>query len=203
VKDSRACEVPTSNITVAEPEEFIVTAAVDDPVTKLGFTINLSAETSTNNGGINFVWATPDSIVCNNCQNYATVPPGSTIYTVTAVNSDNCQSTASVSVAVSLDRPVYIPNIFSPNGDGINDEFYIPFSPAMKEITELKIFDRTGALIYEAFNIVKGEEILKAWDGEFAGSKLRQGVFVISAQISFVDDQILPYQSDVTLITSE
>ncbi|MFK7979665.1 MAG: gliding motility-associated C-terminal domain-containing protein, partial [Saprospiraceae bacterium] len=203
VKDSRACEVPSENIRVTEPAEFLVTANVDAPITKLGFTINLSAETTTNDGGVNFVWAIPDSIVCNNCPNFSTVPPGSTTYTVTAVNSDNCQSTASVDVAVSLDRPVYIPNIFSPNGDGINDEFFIPFSPAMTEVKELRIYDRTGALVYEAFDIVQGEEILKAWDGEFNGTKIRQGVFVISAQIGFVDGQVLPYQSDVTLITSE
>ncbi len=203
VKDSRACEVPTENIAVTEPEEFIVIANVDDPIAKLGFTINLSAETSTNSGGINFVWSIPDSIVCNNCPNFSTVPPGSTTYTVTAVNSDNCQATSSVDVAVSLDRPVYIPNIFSPNGDGINDEFFIPFSPAMTEIKELQIYDRSGALVFEAFDITQGEEILKAWDGEFNGTKIRQGVFVISAQIGFVDGQVLPYQSDVTLITSE
>jgi len=203
VRDSRACEVPTENITVTEPAEFLVTANVDAPEAKLGFTINLSAETSTNTGGINFVWSTPDSIVCNNCPNFSTVPLGSTTYTVTAVNSENCQATASVDVRVSLDRPVYIPNIFSPNGDGINDEFFIPFSPAMTEVKSLQIFDRSGALVFEAFDIAQGEEILKAWDGEFNGTQIRQGVFVISAQIAFVDGQVLPYQSDVTLITSE
>lgn len=203
VRDSRGCEVPTGDITVEEPQEFIVTANVDDPITKLGFPINLSAEANTVSGNINYVWAIPDSIVCNNCASFTTVPPGSTTYTVTAVNSDNCQATASVNVQVSTDRPVYIPNIFSPNGDGINDEFFIPFSPAMTEITELKIFDRSGSLVFEAFNIAQGEELLKAWDGEFNGTKIRQGVFVISAQILFVDGQELPYQSDVTLITSE
>ncbi len=203
VKDSRACEVPTENITIAEPQEFIVTANVDDPITKLGFPINLSAEANSTGGSINYTWAIPDSIVCNNCATFTTVPPGSTTYTVTAVNSENCQATASVSVQVSTDRPVYIPNIFSPNGDGVNDEFFIPFSPAMTGIKELKIFDRSGALVFEAFDIVAGEEFLKAWDGEFNGRKIRQGVFVVAAQIDFVDGQRLPYQSDVTLITSE
>ena len=73
----------------------------------------------------------------------------------------------------------------------------------MTEVKELRIYDRSGALVYEAFNIAQGEEILKAWDGEFNGTKIRQGVFVIAAQIGFVDGQVLPYQSDVTLITSE
>jgi len=203
VRDSRACEVPTENITVAEPAEFIITANVNDPITSLGFPINLSAEANTVGGNINYIWTIPDSIVCNNCANFTTVPPGSTTYTVTGVNSDNCQATASVSVQVSTDRPVFIPNIFSPNGDGINDEFFIPFSPAMREIKELRIFDRSGSLVFEAFNIREGEEFLKAWDGTFNGTNLRQGVFVISARILFVDDLEFNFGTDITLITSE
>ncbi len=204
VKDSRNCEITTQNTTVDEPGEFTVDALVDNETTKLGFTINLSVEANTTaTGGINYTWSTPDSIICTNCERFETVPPGSTTYTVNAVNSDNCQASSSVSVAVSTDRPIYFPNLFTPNGDGVHDEFYIPFSPAMEEIKELKIFDRTGALVFEAFNIKRGEEISKSWDGEFNGTKLRQGVYVVTAQISFVDKQILPYQSDVTIITSE
>lgn len=204
IKDSRECEISTANATVEEPGEFTVNAIVNNPETDLGFTINLLAEANTTaTGGINYTWSTPDSIVCTNCERFETVPPGSTTYTVTAVNSDNCQATASVSVAVSTNRPIYFPNIFTPNGDGIHDEFYIPFSPAMTEIKEFKIYDRSGALVYEAFNIKRGEEINKAWDGEFNGTKIRQGVFVVTAQISFVDNQTLPYQSDITLITSK
>lgn len=204
VKDSRDCEITTQNTTVAEPGEFTVEALVDNAETKLGFTINLSAEANTTaTGGINYTWSTPDSIICTNCERFETVPPGSTIYTVNAVNSDNCQASASVSVAVSTDRPIYFPNLFTPNGDGVHDEFFIPFSPAMEEVKELKIFDRTGALVFEAFNIRRGEELIKSWDGEFNGTKLRQGVYVVTAQISFVDNQTLPYQSDVTIITSE
>jgi gliding motility-associated-like protein len=203
VRDDRGCEVMSNTATVDQPAEFAVIAETDRTVANLGFTVNLSATATGNNSGVNFVWSTPDSVVCTNCPTFETTPPGSTTYTVTAVNSDNCTATASIKIAVSLDRPVYIPNAFSPNGDGQNDEFFIPFSPAMSSIKELRIFDRTGNLVYEAFDIMRGEEFSRAWDGEFNGSKLRYGVFVISAQIHFVDGQTLPYQSDLTLFGEE
>jgi len=204
IRDSRGCEIPVDNITVDEPGEFTVTANIDNEITKLGFPVNLSATANTTAiGAINYVWSTPDSIICNNCEGFETVPPGSTTFTVTAINSDNCQATDAVSVLVSLDRPVYIPNIFSPNGDGIHDEFYIPFSPSMSSIKNLRIFDRSGNMVFTVNDIARGEELIKAWDGEFNGSKIRQGVFVITAEINFVDGQTLPYQSDLTLITSE
>ncbi len=204
VRDSRDCEISTESATVDEPGEFTVAALVDNPVTQLGFPIILSADPNTTAiGGINYTWTIPDSIICTNCQIFETIPPGSTTYTVNAVNADNCFATASVDVAVSTDRPIFFPNIFSPNGDGVNDEYFIPFSPAMTEVEELKIFSRNGSLVFEAFNIRRGEEIIKSWDGEFNGQELRQGVFVVVAQIKFVDDQSLPFQSDVTIITSE
>lgn len=204
IRDSRGCEIPVEDITVDEPGEFTVTANVDDEVTKLGFPVNLSATVNTTAiGAINYLWTSEDSIICNNCERFEIVPAGSSTFTVTAVNSDNCQATDAISVLVSLDRPVYIPNIFSPNGDGINDEFYIPFSPSMSRIESLQIYDRSGSLVFEVNDVESGEELTKAWDGEFNGSEIRQGVFVVIAQINFVDGQTLPYQSDLTLITSE
>ncbi|MEM1119503.1 MAG: gliding motility-associated C-terminal domain-containing protein [Bacteroidota bacterium] len=204
IRDSRGCEVPVEDITVEEPGEFTVTANVDSDIAKLGFAVSLSASAATTAiGPVNYVWSTPDSIVCNGCSSFEFVPPGSTTFTVTAINSDNCQATDMVTVRVSLDRPVYIPNIFSPNGDGMNDAFYIPFSPSMTSIKNLRIFDRTGALVFEVNDINRGEELTKAWDGAFNGSEYRQGVFVVTAEINFVDGQTLPFQSDLTLITSE
>ena len=202
VRDDRGCESEI-NASIDEPGEFNVTAVTDKEVAQLGFPINLSAMANGGNAGINFVWSTPDSVICNNCPSLETVPPGSTTYTVLAVNSENCTATASVKVAISFDRPVYIPNAFSPNGDGINDEFFIPFTPAMISIKELRIFDRTGSLVYEAFNIDKGDTLNRGWDGVYNGTKLRYGVFLISAEISFVDGKTLPYQSDLTLFGEE
>lgn len=203
VRDDRGCEVETPTATIGEPGEFTVTAMIDNEVSNLGFPINLNATTNVGDAGINFVWSTPDSVVCNNCPSFETIPPGSTTYTVVAVNSENCSATASVSVGVSLDRPVYIPNAFSPNGDGLNDEFFIPFTPAMTGIEELQVFDRWGSLVFENFNILEGEEISRGWDGEYNGTKLRYGVYIVVAKIRFVDNVLKIYQSDLTVFGEE
>lgn len=203
VKDSRGCEKTTMSINVDEPAEFLVTASIDNEVTKLGIPIILTAEPNISGSNISYSWSTPDSIVCVNCQQFETIPPGSETFTVSAFDGNGCEATSSVSVAVSLDRPVYIPNIFSPNGDGIHDEFYIPFSSAMAEVEELRVFDRSGALVFEALDVKEGEELIKSWNGEYNGTKIRQGVFVVTAIIKFVDGKEFPYQADLTLISSQ
>lgn len=203
VRDNRNCETATEVVSVAEPAEFSITAEVDRDIANLGFPVNLSASASAGNVGVNYVWSTPDAVICNNCPSVETVPPGSTTFTVVGINADNCTATASVSVLVSLDRPVYIPNAFSPNGDGNNDTFFIPFSPSMSRIDRLQIYDRAGSLVFEATDIERGEAESRAWDGRFNGSNLRYGVFVIAADISFVDGQTLEFHSDLTLFGEE
>jgi len=70
----------------------------------------------------------------------------------------------------------YIPNTFTPNGDGLNDTFGIA-GEAVKDFN-LQIFNRWGQLVFES------ENPNDRWDGSFNGEKVPQGVYVyrLSAQ---------------------
>ncbi len=83
---------------------------------------------------------------------------------------------------------VYIPNIFSPNQDGVNDTFQ-PVSPCEILDFELKIYDRWGALVYESTNATTG------WDGKVKGEVPPQGVFAYQLQYRF------QYEEEVQLET--
>ncbi|MEM9680422.1 MAG: gliding motility-associated C-terminal domain-containing protein [Bacteroidota bacterium] len=83
------------------------------------------------------------------------------LYAVT-VSNDACVVKDSLFVEV-LDCSIcnlYIPNVFSPNGDGVNDFFQV-YSNCLFDYYELKIFNRWGALLYE------GNHISSRWDGRF------------------------------------
>jgi gliding motility-associated-like protein len=96
----------------------------------------------------------PDEFVYSICDNFA--------------NCDN----AKVMVLVN-DLPFFIPEAFSPNGDGINDKFEIKGLAKYKTI-EIEIFNRWGNVVYQSKNYGDGDGKVGFWDGT-ASSGMRVG----------------------------
>ena len=95
---------------------------------------------------------------------------------------------------------VYIPNAFSPNGDGFNDVFQV-FGNAsvVNQIKRYLIFDRWGQHVYsqEGFDI---DNYSMWWDGTFKEKESQSGVFVYYIEVEFVSGEIKKYKNDVTII---
>ena len=70
-----------------------------------------------------------------------------------------------------------MPNIFSPNGDGVNDILQMSVYESVKLINSIKIFDRWGNNVYSA-NGLEPLPILDTWDGTMRGQKMNPAVFV-------------------------
>jgi hypothetical protein len=85
---------------------------------------------------------------------------------VTDING--CTGTADVFVELDANRNVYIPNVFSPNGDGPNDEFRIFACTGVTSINSVKVFDRWGGLVYEADSLLAG---LRRWPAPLGWQK--------------------------------
>ncbi len=101
-------------------------------------------------------------------------------------------------VEVNLDfYHVYIPNIFSPNGDGRNDYFTIYGNHEIVAISSLSIFDRWGALIFKD-NGGSNEQI--AWDGTHRGRYLKDGVYVYKASVLMHDGTEQQFTGSVMVI---
>lgn len=96
------------------------------------------------------------------------------IYAVTVTSAEGCTKSDTIEV---VKEGIYIPNAFSPNGDGIND-FYRVFGLCFDNF-KIQIFNRWGSKVFES-NV---ETI--AWDGRFKGVELQPGLFVY--QIYYVD----------------
>lgn len=76
------------------------------------------------------------------------------------------------------DCPVYVPNVFSPNGDGFNDTFG-PFSPCPFTGFELSVFDRWGGLVFHTNNPASN------WDGQHGPKAAIGGVYVYLLKLRF------------------
>ena len=119
-------------------------------------------------------------------------------YKVEMESSIGCIGTDSVFVKlVSEEIPdfeIYVPNAFSPNGDGINDSFKIIFPHSTFNIqnSTLSIYDRWGGLIVETDGIVYG------WDGKKHGKDCPGGVYVY--KIVFSVDGVVGSQERVGVV---
>ena len=117
-------------------------------------------------------------------------------YQLDLISSLGCDST----VFLNLEYyQVFFPNAFSPNGDGINDFFNVFGEDDLQGLSNLKIFDRWGGMVYEANNITPSDSST-GWDGRHAGQLLNNGVYVYVAILRMEDGQERLFQGSVLLV---
>jgi len=134
-----------------------------------------------------YIW-TPNQVDCGeNCSQPSFLPTTSSVYNLMAISEFGCIATDSIFIKVDASRKVFIPNIFSPNGDGNNDFFSINAGiPNVQEILQVAIYDRWGNLIYDRNNIAT-DEGTTLWDGMHRGQIVGRGVYLYYANILYLD----------------
>ena len=111
--------------------------------------------------------------------------------------------TAQIVIDVDKNRNVFIPNVFSPNGDGSNDVFKPFIGAGVESVNSFKVFDRWGEIVYERPNDappLNNDSSIDGWDGTFNGRRMNPGVFVYLIEVAFVDGLTLLYRGDVTIL---
>lgn len=123
-------------------------------------------------------------------------PLETTIYKVIAEDSNGCKVRDTVIVFVyrtpCKQGGVFLPNAFSPNGDGINDVLFV----RSLRITELylAIYDRWGQLMFETRDQAKG------WDGTYGGKQLDSGVFGFYMKARCDDGEWIEKKGNISLL---
>lgn len=196
VMDANGC-VDSLRGSLAQPREFVVNPGNDAQIF-LGFDTLLRAVS--NYSPVTYEWG-PDAFECANpeCSIIRAGPVETTLYTVVGTNPAGCTDTASLELLVIEDLPLYVPNVFSPNGDGVNDGFTIFGGRAVAEIEYLRVFDRWGGLQFENENFMANEPSL-GWDGLVDGQPVNPAVFVWSASVRFINGAVQEYAGDVTVL---
>jgi hypothetical protein len=104
-------------------------------------------------------WRTQEGIICEQCLSITTIPEKTITYFFEINDGSACSATSSVNVLVDTRNLIYIPNAYTPDGDGINDGFVVYDGLGLVEqIESLQIFDRRGLKIYETSNLSSNQE---------------------------------------------
>ncbi len=197
IKDASGCEW-NSMFEIVAPVDVMVDLG-EDIFLELGESTVLQAMTNISTFDLDSVsWMNIDSLACEDCLEQEVAPLFTTGYGVFLMNENGCVTEDEVIVYVNNKRRIFIPNAFSPNGDGQNDVFMIYGGLGVEEIEDFQIYSRWGDLVFEK-NSFQPNDPTMGWDGFFNGEKMNPAVFVFFAKIRYANGETEIVKGDLFL----
>lgn len=191
IVDAQGCS-RMHQFTISQPSELTIKVMPPIDTIAYGNTVQLHTEYSPPDLFATYSWEPPAGLSCTRCAHPMASPDVSTSYQVTIIDEAGCMASAEVLVVVNQEHVYYAPNIFSPNGDGINDVFQI-FVKGVREF-HLQIHDRWGQRVFHT------DHPYAAWNGTFNGKELPNGVYVYEAHVIYYDGTVYKKKGSVTLV---
>jgi len=196
--------VPSGNYIVTVTDSIGCTASASATITDSdgpGVTISLTNSICENNNGSITLTITgglpPYQVEWSNGSTGSSItnlPAG--IYSFIITDSENCIHTGQVTIydiMIDCDPPhVYVPNIFSPNGDGENDVLYVRGESI--SFLDFVVYNRWGQKMFETSSQNKG------WDGTYKGKPVPAGVYVYHLKVIYQNNNEFEYKGDVTVV---
>lgn len=198
VRDANDCRADTS-LVVPDGGPAIQLTAFPDTTIYLGQSATLGFSSSVIPASIE--WSPPRWLDCDRCPVPVASPRNTTVFTLRITDEAGCPASATVTVEVLDDADfIFIPNVFSPNFDGINDQFIPLADPATYRIVSGLVFDRWGNQLWACRDREPGDLNL-GWDGSSRGKPLENGVYVYAFVIrNLLTGAERTFQGDILLM---
>jgi gliding motility-associated-like protein len=162
-----------------------------------GFPVRIPAIFTPNT--ISWIWSPSSGLSCANCPTPDAGPKFDTRYLVYFTDANGCINTSNILVVVKCKNSnLFIPNTFSPNGDGSNDVFY-PRGRGLERVKLLRIFNRWGEVVFEKRDFAVNDPA-SGWDGTFKGKKPQADVYVYQAEVYCENGDIITLNGNIALI---
>jgi gliding motility-associated-like protein len=195
--DSAHCFVDTASVFIKVFPIPTVEAGPDQTIEVGSAGVQLHATGSAD--VISWKWSPSPGLSCIDCPDPNAAPKQTTEYVVEVRNEGDCLAKDHLTIYVVCNQgTLFIPNTFSPNGDGMNDRFY-PRGKGVFMVKSLRVFNRWGELVFERLNF-NANDASAGWDGKYKGKTLSPDVFVYVCEIVCDNNQLLSYKGDVTLL---
>lgn len=198
VRDGNGCEQDTI-VTIQNALELFVDAGSDRQI-YLGDSAVIEALVNTNDP-LTYTWTPEIDLSCSDCPSPTVIPTqDETVYTIEIVDSNGCSAMDELIISTIEQRNAFVPNGFTPNGDGINDIF-VPFGgEGVIGVAKFQVYNRWGELVHSTSTFTAGDYTF-GWDGTLVGNTMAPpGVYVFYVEYEFIDNKTIVYTGDVTLI---
>lgn len=195
ILDQNGCSA-SEQFNLSMPSEWSIDLG-PDTIVSYGSTLMVQPHfNGTPQGEIAVKWSDHE---CPDCLVRNLSPHAPITLEVTVTDSAGCISSDEIKILVHIDRDLFIPNVFSPNGDQINDRLVISAGASVERIDQFSVYDRWGNLVYRAQHFLPNDPA-QAWDGRMNGDLLNPGVFTYQLMAVYVDGRREVRFGDVTLV---
>jgi gliding motility-associated-like protein len=197
IQDAAGCMSDTL-ISLSETPPLTVYLGPDLQVSP-GSSSQLSAQVGSAQGVVSYLWSPASGLACADCPDPAVSVVDTAIYTLIVTDANGCTAVDSIRISVQNPDFVYVPNVFSPDDDGVNDFFGVFADPDKVQAVELlRVYDRWGSLVHESTG-GSINDTTSGWNGLYRGGLLAQGIYVWYASIRLTDGTLLEKSGDVLL----
>lgn len=194
--DNHQCFTDTGYVTIVVGPRPSVNIGPDRTLA-VGTPLQLTAVTS---GGpiVSYLWTPAADLSCATCTTVNTTVKDNSFYTVVVKNTFGCTATDTVFInSFCKSSQVYIPNAFTPDGDGLNDVLMVRGRGIT--VKSFRIFNRWGELVFERENFYPND-LKYGWDGKVRGVPATPDVYVYTAEV-FCDNNVpYTYKGNVTIL---
>ncbi|MBS1651580.1 MAG: gliding motility-associated C-terminal domain-containing protein [Bacteroidetes bacterium] len=143
-------------------------------------------------GSGSLTWISGENIVCSACPYTQVTPSQNSCYVIEVTNKYGCKADDEVCLIITDNFGIYIPNAFTPNGDGLNDTFNAKAYSILS--FKMDVFDRWGE------NLFTSNDITKGWDGTYKGALCKTDVYVYKVTYKGLDGKLYYKTGTVTLL---
>ncbi len=183
--------VVTVQVTAFPPATVSLPA---DTSLAIGASLTLNAAAS-GTGQLSFDWQPNTALSCDDCLQPIASPFDTITYNLLVTDENGCSARDSITLRITADCQILIPNAFTPNDDGVNDWFYPATFPCVRHVRLWRVVNRWGEVVFERRNFEPNQENL-GWDGKGQPSE----VFVWMAELEYFDGRIEQRKGEVTLL---
>lgn len=197
ILDNYKCET-TYEVQLIDPQAFVVDLGEDASIS-LGEQHEVF--TQSNFPVSSYIWLNTTGFDCTTDCLSPTIYPTEDVatYQIVATDFRGCTATDEVTILVDKTRKIFIPNAFSPDGDGYNDYFTVFGGIDVERVVNFRVFNRWGAVVFSSNNFQPNDELV-GWNGIVNGKKVDSGVYVYTAEILFKDGLKEIFYGDVLVV---
>ena len=145
------------------------------------------------------VWTPSKGLSCSNCLTPVLTTNTNTLLKIVGTTALFCKDSATLQVNAYHRSHIALPNAFSPNGDGLNDVFYVIAGKDVKQVKQFQVFNRWGQKMFERTN-GKTNDISFGWNGYYNGQLVVQGTYVYQIVIELLTGELEIHKGNISVI---